>query len=215
MKKLTDERLIEYIDDFHTDSSYSLEEFRLSCENEHIPIIRRDAESFLKNILMIRKPLDILEIGTGAGYSSTVFALTCEQAHITTIEMIEKRIKSAKSNFSKYGVSNRINLIEGDASEAICLITNNRYDFVFIDCAKSRYREFFQGVAGTTKPGSIIVCDNVFLDGRTISDEYIEKRRDRTSPVRMREFLSYLKDYKNAETSLLNIGDGLTFSIIK
>lgn len=240
----------KYIEYFYAGSSSDLEEFRLICEDEYVPIIRRETESFLKGILKTAKPKRLLEIGTGAGYSATVFAKTLRDCQtpaedydnidgcqisdekyqvkdgnyqITTIEMIEKRIQAAKNNFDKYEVTEQIKLLEGDASEVLKSIVKNMsglpneelFDFVFIDCAKSRYMEFFTDALLITSPGAIIVCDNVLLGGRTASDSFITKHREKTSAVKMRNFIDFLKHTgEEIETSLLNIGDGLTVSYL-
>lgn len=216
--------LEKYINDFYKNSPGELEEFRLYCEKEHIPVIRRDTESFLKNLLYIHNPKRLLEVGTGAGYSATVFAKTSPMCEIATIEMIDKRIEDAKSNLKRYNVEDRVRLIDGDASDILGKMvkhmsgwpTHKLFDFVFIDCAKSRYRDFFDRALKITKSGAIIICDNVLLDGRTVSDSFIEKRRDKTSTGKMREFVEYLsKKDEHTHTSLLEIGDGLTFSVKK
>ncbi len=212
-----------YIGSYYEGSSGEMEEFRTNCEKKHIPLIKRDTESFLINLLTVLKPDRILEIGTGAGYSAAVFAKTCENAKVTTLEMIESRIEAAKENFKKHGVADRVTLIEGDASlsleRVIAEMKEYRkealFDLVFIDCAKSRYQKFFESSVEIIRPGGVIICDNVLLDGRSASDDFIEKRRDKTSTKKMREFVEFLKENKRvSNTSLLNIGDGLTLSVV-
>lgn len=221
--KVVDNDVLKFINSFYAGSSGELEEFRVLCEDQHIPIIKRDTEGFLKIILKLYKPERILEIGTGAGYSSTVFAKTLSNSQITTLELIDKRFEAAKTNFEKYGVANRIKIIEGDATESLKLLKkrmanlddNELYDFVFIDSAKSRYKEFFTESLLITQPKAIIICDNVLLDGRTVSNKYIAKHREKTSSLKMREFMGFLKEQKKEfNTSFFNIGDGLTVSII-
>lgn len=226
-----DPKMEKFIEDFYLGSSKDLEEFRLLCEKEYIPIIRRETESFLKDLLRTVKPVNLLEIGTGAGYSATVFAKTLEDCQIgvdddyliTTVELIEKRVRAAQKSFVKYNVSGQIKLLEGDASKVLKTIIKDMdhlpeeelFDFVFIDCAKSRYMEFFQSALQITRSEAIIVCDNVFLGGRTVSDSFIARHREKTSTVKMREFVNYLKLFDDhIKTSLFNIGDGLTVSYI-
>lgn len=218
--KIVNPDVLNFINDFNNDPSIEMERFRTCCENDHIPVIKRETESFLKTILNLLQPEKILEIGTGAGYSSTIFARECTNCQITTLELIDKRIAQAKERFIEHGINDQIKLIPGDASESLKILIDEMkdlqnselFDFVFIDSAKSRYLEFFQGSLKICSTPGIIICDNVFLDGRTISDDYIQKRRDKTSANKMREFLKYLKDDEETSTSLLNIGDGISMS---
>jgi predicted O-methyltransferase YrrM len=222
-----DNELSEFIDNFYKKSSDKLEDFRIECELDHIPIIRRETEAFIINLLKLSRPKNILEIGTGAGFSATIFAKClnsihgAEDFHITTLEMIDKRIEAAKSNFNKFGINDNIHIIPGDATESLNRLTEemssfddgDKFDFVFIDCAKSRYKEFFINALKITSSGGVIVCDNVLLSGRTASDKFITKHRDKTSTLRMREFIDFLKESNNYRSSftssLFNIGDGI------
>lgn len=206
----------EYINDFYKNSSDYLEEFRLSCEKDHVPIIAFDTQGFLEMLLKFYKPASILEIGTGVGYSATFFAKTLPECKITTLELIDKRYIEAYINIEKYGVNNQIRIITGDASDTLNDLIEDRqeFDFVFIDSAKSRYREFFDKSLKMIKNGGLIVADNVLLGGRTASDSFITKHRDKTSTLKMRDFIKYLQSNQEFNTKLFNIGDGLTVSQI-
>lgn len=209
--------VLDYINNYYS-SSDDLEEFRISCENQHIPIIKRETQGFLELILNLYCPKNILEIGTGAGYSSVFFGKLLPDCKITTIELIEKRYVEANINMEKYGLQSQMEIIEGDASivlDGLIETGDKNFDFVFIDSAKSRYREFFQKSLSMMPDGGLIICDNVLLDGRTASDSFMTKHRERTSMTRMREFVEFVKSYEGADTKLLNIGDGMTVSLIK
>ena len=88
-------------------------------------------------------------------------------------------------------------------------------DFVFIDAAKNHYREYWDQIMKLVSPGAVIVSDNVLLEGVTVSDEYLTTRRDRTSMMRMREYLDHITDLDGVYTSVLPVGDGVAVSILK
>ena len=62
---------------------------------------------------------------------------------------------------------------------------------------------------------AVIVSDNVLLKGITASEEYLTTRRDRTSMMRMREYLDYITGLADVYTSVLPVGDGLALSVLK
>lgn len=208
--------VLKYINDYYTNSSDPSEEFRLECEESHIPVIKRETQGFLSMILKLHSPKSILEIGTGAGYSSIFMAGICPDSSVTTLELIEKRYVEANINIEKFHKQSQITVIEGDASLTLNTLIEdqNQYDFVFIDSAKSRYKEFFEKSVNLMPKGGIIVADNILLDGRTASDSFITKHREKTSMVKMREFIVFLKNHGSIQTQFFAIGDGVTVSLI-
>ena len=64
-------------------------------------------------------------------------------------------------------------------------------------------------------PGSMLFSDNVLQDGDIIESRYAVERRDRTIHARMREYLYELKHTDRLATSIIPIGDGVAFSVLK
>ena len=99
---IVDERLVTYINSLDTGNTPFLTELEVKALEDHVPIIRREMQSFLKVLLQMQRPVNILEVGTAVGFSTLLF---CEyapkEAKITTIEKYEKRIPIAKENFRK------------------------------------------------------------------------------------------------------------------
>ena len=101
---IVDERMTVFINSLDTGNSPFLCELEQEAKKDHVPIIRREMQSFLKVLLQMQHPVNILEVGTAVGFSTLLF---CEyapkEAKITTIEKYEKRIPVAKANFRKAG----------------------------------------------------------------------------------------------------------------
>ena len=77
-------------------------------------------ESFLRVMLSISKPLNILELGCAIGYSAILMSeYLPEGGHITTIENYDKRIVEAKANIQMAGLENKISLLVGDGMEGM------------------------------------------------------------------------------------------------
>lgn len=172
------------------------------------PIMNKQTKEFLISMLKISKPKNILEIGTAIGYSALCFE-KYTSAHITTIELDPKSAEIARNNFKKYKAN--INLINDDAMKALKNI-NQGFDFVFIDANKSRYLDYFKITSKLLNKGGIIIADNVLFRGEVCNDDIVEKRKN-TLVKRLRNFLAYVTDNENFQTSVIPIGDGLTISV--
>ena len=117
---IIDERITTFIHSLETPESPLLEEIEERALADHVPIIRKETQSFLKVLLQIERPGSILELGTAVGFSALLMgAYSPEGCHITTIENYEKRIPIARENFRRAGKEKDITLLEGDALEVM------------------------------------------------------------------------------------------------
>ena len=115
---IVDERIVTFINSLDTKNSEILETVEREALASSVPIIRREMQSFLKTLLLIKKPMRILEVGTAVGFSALLMSeYAPEGCRITTIENYEKRIPIARENFRRAGKEEQIALIEGDAAE--------------------------------------------------------------------------------------------------
>ena len=209
---IVDERIITFINSMDTENSEILEQIEKEARADSVPIIRREMQSFLRTLLMLKKPVHILEVGTAVGFSALLMSeYAPEECRITTIENYEKRIPIARENFRRAGKADRITLIEGDAAEVLTELTGE-YDFIFMDAAKGQYIHFFDDVLRLLAEGGILVSDNVLQDGDVIQSRYAINRRDRTIHGRMREYLYRLTHSEELDTVILPVGDGITVS---
>lgn len=212
---IVEERLVDYLHSLETENSEILEQIEREALNDGVPIIRKEMQSFLKMLLRIKKPLNILEVGTAVGFSAILMSeYVAENCKITTIENYEKRIPVARDNFKRAGKEAQITLIEGDAMEVLKGLEGS-YDFVFMDAAKGQYIAYLPEVLRILSPEGILVSDNVLQNGEIIESRFVVERRDRTIHSRMREYLYTLKHHEELETSILPLGDGVALSIKK
>ena len=179
----------------------------------HIPIIMDETLEVLDNILGKIKPKRILEIGTAVGYSAICFSKYLdENGKIDTIERDEERIAEAKVNIEKVGLSDKINIYEGDAVEILPTL-NEKYDVVFIDAAKGKYPFFLKEALRMINQNGIILADNILYKGYVMSD--YNKHKQRTAVRNLREYIKEVTENPNIETEILEVGDGLAISRIK
>ena len=212
---IIDERMITYIHSLEGPENPVIEQIEQEALDTHVPIIRKETQSFLKVILMMKQPSRILEIGTAIGFSAILMSeYLPEDAQITTIEKYEKRIPIARENFRRAGREGQITLIEGDALEIMGTLTGS-FDMIFMDAAKGQYIRFLPDSLRLLAPGGFLVSDNVLQDGDVIESRFAVERRNRTIHSRMREYLYELKHHGELMTSILPLGDGIALSVKK
>lgn len=197
--------IVDYLNNIYIDEDF-IELRNYGIEN-NIPIMKLETKEFLKTLISISKPKNILEIGTAIGYSSLLFS-KYSNANITTIEKSKDISEIAKSNFSKY--NKKINLINMDAKKALNNF-NQGFDFVFIDANKSQYEYYFNESLKLLNENGLIVCDNILFRGEITNDDLIN-RRHITMVKNLRKFLSHITNLDDYVTSIIPIGDGISLT---
>lgn len=213
MIQFINEEVQQYLISKMSLNSDKLEELRLKSENDNVPIIHKDVENFLKLLIKIKKMESVLEIGAAVGYSALMFSEVIPNGKITTIERYEKMFIKANENILDFDKKEQIEIIFGNAADVLKNEIKGKYDLVFIDAAKSHYREFFELSLEHLNEGGIIVSDNVLFKGRIVNDKYVE-RRNKTITRNMRNYLEFINQSPYFST-ILPIGDGLSITMIE
>ncbi len=212
---IVDERMTTYIHSLEGPESEIIETIEREAIETYVPIIRKETQSLLKVLLLLKKPVKILEVGTAIGFSSILMSeYMPENGHITTIEKYEKRIPIARENFKRAGKEEKITLLEGDALE-IMQSLDESYDMIFMDAAKGQYIRYLPEALRLLSPEGLLISDNVLQDGDVIESRFAVERRNRTIHSRMREYLYELKHNDNLQTTILPLGDGVALSVKK
>lgn len=212
---IVNERIVNYINSLDCGNSDICNLIEEEARRDDVPIIRREMKNFLKVMLAIKQPKNILEVGTAVGYSSILMSENISaQSHITTIENYKVRIPIARNNIKRAGKEDVITLIEGDATEVLKEL-NGEYDFIFMDAAKGQYIHFLPDIIRLMPEGGVLISDNVLQDGDIVESRYGVTRRNRTIHTRMRDYIYELTHSEYFTTSIVPIGDGITLSVKK
>lgn len=177
---------------------------------EGIPIVQLPTAQVLRMLLLMHKPASILEVGTAIGYSTIWLAEAAAGAKIVTLELDESRIERARQNFAEAGLTERIELIAGDATEG--LPKTYQFDCLFIDAAKGQYRAFLDLYLPHLRPGGLVICDNVLFRGLVATPEEANKRQ-RPLVNKIERFNAYLMEHPELETAVIPVGDGIAVSL--
>lgn len=174
---------------------------------------------FLMLLVQLTNARRVLEIGTLGGYSTIWMARGLpEGGRITTLESVPKHAEVAHGNLLRAGVIDRVEVRLGPAAETLAQLVSEgtkRFDLVFIDADKPRNAIYLQWAMMLTKPGSVIVCDNVVRGGRIM-----EKDRADESIVGTRAFLDEVAaDPRLDATAIQTVGikgwDGFALARVK
>jgi predicted O-methyltransferase YrrM len=152
----------------------ALKETITSLDREGVPQISVSANQgkFLQVLALLCRAERILELGTLGGYSTIWMARALpDNGKIVTLELDEKHARVAQENFSKAGVSAKVDLRLGKALELLPQMISGKegpFDMIFIDADKPPYAEYFELALQLSRPGTLIVCDNVIRDGKVL-----------------------------------------------
>ena len=212
---MLNEKLQEYIDLLLPSRSGILSEMEGYASEHGVPIMEPAGIETMLQMLRIKKPQTILEVGTAIGYSALRMAYALPDIKIVTIERDSARLAKAQEYIEKAGKEKQIELIHGDALETEAVVNEFApYDVIFIDAAKGQYKRFFEMYSTMLNPGGIVITDNVLFKGLVVNQE-IETKRTRNLVKKIDEFNRWLTSHPQFDTVILPIGDGVAISLLR
>ena len=129
-----------------------------------------------KQLLMLaqmQQAKKILEIGTLGGYSTIWLARALpEDGRLVTCEFSPKHADVARANIARAGLSHLVEVRVGPALDTLPLLAAEKrgpFDFIFVDADKRSNPGYFEWAVKLSRPGTVILVDNVVRDG-TIAD---------------------------------------------
>ena len=191
-----------------------LSEIEEIAKKDSLPSIGPIKGEIIEDIIKKYKPKRILEIGTLHGYSAILmgnFLLdkdndsndnTTKEIIITCLEIDKNLVNIAKKNIEKAGLSDRIEVITGDALKIIPTLNNHyRFDLVFIDVVKNHYLRYLKLVEDNNllNKKSVVVADNVLIYEKEMKD-YLDYVRNsgRYNSYTTETTLEFTKNVKDA-----------------
>jgi predicted O-methyltransferase YrrM len=165
----------DYITGLMASHDATLEHALSTSQTAHLPAINVTAPQgkFLHLLARISNATRILEIGTLGGYSTIWMARALPQGgRLVTIESDPRHANIARANLDTAGLSQIVDLREGKALDVLPSLEREHagpFDLAFIDADKPNTAEYFSWALRLSRPGGIIVADNVVRDG-AVSD---------------------------------------------
>ncbi|MGI4788999.1 MAG: O-methyltransferase [Janthinobacterium lividum] len=122
----------------------------------------------------------ILEIGTLGAYSTIWLARALPAGgKLITLEADPKHAAAARMNIACAGLSEVIDLRFGQALETLPQIAaegHEPFDLIFIDADKQSNWEYFEWALKLSRPGSVIIVDNIARGGEVVNAESDDPR---------------------------------------
>lgn len=145
-----------------------------SLEKAGMPAISVSANQgkFLQLLALLCNAKKILELGTLAGYSTIWMARALpKDGSLITLEFDPKHAEVAQKNIDRAGLTSQVQIRTGKALDLLPQLQAEEagpFDMIFIDADKPPYAEYFQWALRLSRPGTLIVADNVIRDGKVL-----------------------------------------------
>ncbi|EMH2960487.1 O-methyltransferase [Burkholderia multivorans] len=172
----------------------------------------------LQLLATIRGARRILEVGTLGGYSTIWLARALPPGgRLVTLELDPAHAAVATQNIARAGFADVVSVVVGSAKDSLArLIADSEapFDFIFIDADKDNNRAYLDAALKLSRPGTVIVVDNVVRRGRVADPD----NRD-PDVVGVREgFARIVAEPKLTTTAVQTVGqkgwDGFSISIV-
>ena len=187
-----------------------IKEIREYAKDNKVPIMQPEGIDFLTTFIIKHQIKSVLEIGTAIGYSAIMMSLCSPTLKVATIERDEERYLEAIKNIKKLNLENRVTLIFNDALKTKI---NEKYDLIFIDAAKAQNIKFFELFERNLNEGGFIITDNMYFHGLVKkSEKEIKSRNVRGIVRKIKDYITFLKENDNYNTTIYEIGDGIAVS---
>ncbi len=161
----------------------------------------------------------ILEIGTLGGYSTIWLARALPaDGRLVTLELEQKHANVASSNIHRAGLSSLVEIRVGPALESLEKLHAENpepFDFIFLDADKPNNPNYLDWAVKLSRPGTLILADNVVRDGAIIDPDNRDPRILGT-----RSFLEKLGNHPRLDaTAIQTVGvkgyDGFALAVVK
>jgi len=156
----------------------------------------------LKLLVQILQPRLVIEVGMFTGYSALSMAEGLpENGRIITCDIDPKAREMAQAAFDASPFGRKIEIRMSPAIETIRKLADP-IDLSFIDADKPSYPEYYEEILTRTRPGGLIVMDNMFLSGGVLDPQ------DETARI-VADLNRAITEDDRVENVLLTVRDGV------
>ena len=166
----------------------------------------------------------ILELGTLGGYSTIWLARALpDDGRLVTLEVDSRYAELARANIARAGYAQAVEVRVGSALETMpALVAEGAepFDLIFIDADKENYPDYLRWSLELSRPGTMIIGDNVVRDGAILDPGAADPRTGSTELIRgVRCFYELLAaEPRVSATAVQTVGakghDGFVLAIV-
>lgn len=174
--------------------------------------------SFLQLLAKLIRAQRILEIGTFAGYSTIWLARSLAQTgRLITLEFDPTHAAMARANIEKAGLTDVVDLRVGKGLDLLPILEKESagpFDMIFVDADKPPYAEYFQWALKLSRPGTLLVFDNVIREGKVLDENTTDEKV--AGVQRLNRLMA--ADRRTLSTIITSIGvkyyDGMAIAVV-
>lgn len=215
------ESVDQYIADLFSDEDDALKAVEPSLVKANIPqiSISPNQGKFLQILARLCHAKKILEIGLLGGYSTIWMARALPPGgKLISLELDPNYAKVARENLVRAGVDTVVEIRLGkaiDSLEKLAREGSGPFDMIFIDADKPPYTEYFQWALKLSRPGTLIVADNIIRAGKAM-----DTNTDDPMVQGVQRFNKMLSENKAVTATLIQtVGvkehDGMAIAVVK
>jgi predicted O-methyltransferase YrrM len=209
--RILDERVQEYLQGLRPQRPPVMAEMEQVAERDGVPIVHWEAGRLLATLCRALDPV-VLEVGTAIGYSTIHMAEQLRQGRVVTLELDPDRARQARGFFERAGVSDRIELVEGDARETIGNL-DGPFGLLFVDAAKEEYRSYIELAEPKLADNAVLAIDNLLMSGEVALPAGAETFWRPEALNAARELNAELLSSERWLGSVLPVGDGVGLAV--
>ena len=210
----------QFINNLFVKEDEALQQTKQAIIDGDLPLISisENQGKFLHILAKLNHPKKILEIGTLGGYSTIWLARALQEGgELISLELDQHHADVALANISNAGLSNAVKIRVGNALEELPKMKKEGagpFDVIFIDADKEPYAEYFELSLQLSRPGTLIIADNVVREGKIL-----EENNDDSNVTGVKRFITLLAASKQVTATIIQtVGskyhDGIALAIV-
>jgi predicted O-methyltransferase YrrM len=207
---ILDEQVERYIHGLRPERSPVMAEMEALAERDGVPIVHWETGRFLASLCRALDPV-VLEVGTAIGYSTLHMAEQLANGRVVTLELDPARAGQARDFWSRAGVADRIELLEGDARETIESAAGP-FDLLFVDAAKEQYAGYIDLAEPKLSDRAVLVVDNMLMSGEVALPAGAETFWRPEALAAARKLNTELMTSERWLACVLPVGDGIALA---
>lgn len=174
---------------------------------DHIDLrLTHESAALLGLVTAAVRPSLAVEVGTFTGYSSLWIARALPAGgRLICFDVSQEWTDIARQYWQKAGVSDRVELRLGLATETLPSLAGHTVDLAFVDADKAEYPAYIELLYPVLRADGVILLDNTLRHGAVVEPDPTNE-----SLSRLIDFNASLAADPRFESVLVPIGDGLT-----
>jgi predicted O-methyltransferase YrrM len=215
MGQIVPDPVEQYLASLNRQADSVLQDIAETGAIEELPLIDAEVGALLRVLATSIEATRMLEIGTAIGYSGIWLAAALPPGGmLMTMELKEERARTARNNFARAGLADRVSVIVGDADRMLYKVSGP-LDLIFQDGDKRLYVPLLDRLVALLRPGGLLITDNVLWSGEVVPGfvETPEKPSEDTRAIA--EYNERLAAHPQLITSIVPLRDGVAISVKK